>query len=132
MLIEECRRAFRRGLEPDPLLTVSEWADQRRILSPKASSEHGPWRTSRTPYLRKPMDDLSATSTVQEVVLVFGSQMGKSEALNNWTGYTMDIAPGPALFVQPTIDLAKRYSKMRIAPMIEASPSLQEKVKAPR
>jgi phage terminase large subunit GpA-like protein len=128
VLIEDCRLAFRRGMEPDPLLTVSEWADQRRVLSQKASSEHGQWRTSRTPYLRKPMDDLSATSTVQEVVMVFGAQTGKSESLNNWMGYTMDIAPGPALFVQPTIDLAKRYSKMRIAPMIEASPSLQEKV----
>lgn len=128
MLIEDCRAAFRRGMEPDPLLTVSEWADQRRVLSAKASSEHGAWRTARTPYLRKPMDDLSATSAVQEVVMVFGAQTGKSESLNNWMGYTMDIAPGPALFVQPTIDLAKRYSKMRIAPMIEASPSLQEKV----
>ena len=131
-MIEQCRRSFRRGMAPDQLLTVSQWADQRRVLSAKASSEHGPWRTSRTPYLRKPMDDLSATSSVQEVVMVFGAQTGKSESLNNWMGYVMDIAPGPALFVQPTIDLAKRYSKMRIAPMIEASPSLHEKVKAPR
>ena len=124
--------AFYRGLEPDPLITVSEWADQRRVLSQKASSEHGPWRTARTPYLRKPMDDLSITSTVTEVVMVFGSQLGKSESLNNWMGYTMDIAPGPALFVQPTIDLAKRYSKMRIAPMVEATPTLCDKVKTPR
>lgn len=132
MLIEECRAAFRRGMEPDPLLTVSEWADQRRVLSSKASSEHGQWKTSRTPYLRRPMDDLSATSPVQEVVLVFAAQSGKSEMLNCWMGYAMDIQPSPTLFVQPTIDLAKRYSKMRIAPMIEATPSLQEKVKAPR
>jgi len=129
---EQVEKAFWRGLRPDPLLTVSQWADQRRILSSKSSSEHGPWQTSRTPYLRKPMDDLSATSKVREVVLVFGAQMGKSEMLNNWMGYAMDIQPAPTLFVQPTIDLAKRYSKMRIAPMIEATPSLQEKVKAPR
>lgn len=129
---ELCFESFWRGLLPDPLLTVSEWADERRILSPKASSEHGPWRTARTPYLRKAMNDLSATSKVREVVMVFGAQLGKSESLNNWMGYAMDIQPAPTLFVQPTIDLAKRYSKMRIAPMIEASPSLQEKVKAPR
>jgi phage terminase large subunit GpA-like protein len=78
------------------------------------------------------MDDLSVTRTAQEVVMVFGSQLGKSESLNNWVGYTMDIAPGPTLFVQPTIDLAKRYSKMRIAPMIEATPTLRGKVRAPR
>ena len=130
--IEDHRRHYRLGWRPDPLMTVSEWADARRMLSPKASSEHGPWRTSRTPYLRRPMDDLSITSIVNEVVLVFGSQLGKSESLNNWIGYTMDVAPGPALFVQPTIDLAKRYSKMRIAPMIEATPSLRDKVRTPR
>lgn len=124
--------ALLNGIEPDPLLTVSEWSDQRRVLSQKASNEHGRWKTSRTPYLRKPMDDLSATSVVTEVVMVFGSQLGKSESLNNWIGYTMDVAPGPALFVQPTIDLAKRYSKMRIAPMIEATPTLCDKVRTPR
>ena len=129
---DSCIAAFWEGLRPDPLLTVSQWADQRRVLSPKASAEHGPWKTSRTPYLRRPMDDLSVTSKVQEVTMVFGSQQGKSEALNNWKGYVIDIAPGPALFVQPTIDLAKRYSKMRIQPMIDATPTLREKVKESR
>lgn len=125
-------QAFWEGLRPDPLLTVSQWADQRRVLSPKASAEHGPWKTARVPYLRRPMDDLSATTRVREVTLVFGSQMGKSEALNNWKGYVMDIAPGPSMFVQPTIDLAKRYSRTRIQPMIDATPTLREKVADPK
>jgi hypothetical protein len=45
-------RAWRDGLKPDPLLTVSEWADRYRVLSQRASSEPGRWRTERTPYLR--------------------------------------------------------------------------------
>jgi hypothetical protein len=32
-------RAWRDGLTPDPLLTVSEWADRYRVLSQRASSE---------------------------------------------------------------------------------------------
>jgi phage terminase large subunit GpA-like protein len=32
-------RAWRDGLRPDPLLTVSEWADRYRVLSQRASSE---------------------------------------------------------------------------------------------
>ena len=93
------------ALLPDPDLTVSQWADAHRILSPKASSEHGPWRTSRTPYLREPMDRLGVKDPTQEVVMVFGAQTGKSESLNNWAGYAADIAPGPFLMVQPTLDL---------------------------
>ena len=49
-------RAWREGLKPDPLLTVSEWADRHRVLSQRASSEPGRWRTERTPYLREIMD----------------------------------------------------------------------------
>ena len=32
---------WRRGLEPEPQLTVSEWADRHRLL-PQASAEPGP------------------------------------------------------------------------------------------
>ena len=47
------------GARPDPLLTISQWADQYRKLSQRASAEPGPWRTDRTPYLREIMDCLS-------------------------------------------------------------------------
>jgi phage terminase large subunit GpA-like protein len=58
------RGGFLDGLRPDAQLTVSEWADQYRMLSSKASAEPGPWRTGRTPYLREPMDCLSTGSNV--------------------------------------------------------------------
>ena len=38
-------------------------------------------------------------------------------------------APGPALAVQPTVELAKRNSRQRIDPLIEESPALRDKVK---
>ncbi|MEO1003528.1 MAG: phage terminase large subunit family protein [Cyanobacteria bacterium J06638_7] len=130
--VDRLLATYRYALAPAPDLTVSEWADRFRVLSPLSSSEHGPWRTSRTPYLREPMDALSASSSVQEVVLVFGSQLGKTEGVNNWIGYTMDIAPGPTMMVQPTIDMAKRYSKTRVQPMIDACPSLSTKIRPNR
>ena len=40
------------GMRPDPLLTISQWADKYRTLSQRAAAEPGPWRTDRTPYLR--------------------------------------------------------------------------------
>ena len=54
--------AFLQGLTPDPLLTVSEWADANRMLASVASGEPGPWRTTRTPYLKEIMDCLSPCS----------------------------------------------------------------------
>ena len=59
---QEIERAWHEGLTPDPLLSVSTWADQHRMLSSKASAEPGRWRTARTPYLREIMDCLSPAS----------------------------------------------------------------------
>jgi phage terminase large subunit GpA-like protein len=120
----EIERAWREGLIPDPLLTVSEWADRHRMLSSKASSEPGHWRTSRTPYLREIMDCLSPTSPVERIVFMSGAQLGKTECGNNWIGYVIHHAPGPMMAVAPTVEMAKRNSKQRIDSLIEESPVL--------
>jgi phage terminase large subunit GpA-like protein len=125
-------RAWRDGLTPDPLLTVSEWADRYRVLSQRASSEPGRWRTERTPYLREIMDCLSPSSPVQRVVFMKGSQTGGTEAGNNFIGYVIHEAPGPMMAVAPTVELAKRNSKQRLDPLIEESEVLRERVKERR
>jgi phage terminase large subunit GpA-like protein len=124
--------AFNDGLRPDPLLTVSEWADQFRMLSQTASAEPGRWRTDRTPYLREIMDCLSPSSGVEKVVFMKGAQVGGTEAGNNWIGYVIDQAPGPMLVVLPTVEMGKRWSKGRFAPLIDDTPAIRAKVKDPR
>jgi phage terminase large subunit GpA-like protein len=126
------RQAFHAGLMPDPDFTVSEWADEHRMLSQKASAEPGRWRTDRTPYLKDIMDELSPHSPIETVVFMAGAQVGKSETGNNWTGFIIDHAPGPMMLVQPTTDTAKRFSKQRLAPMFEETPRLKERIADPR
>ncbi len=125
-------KAFDRGLRPDPLLKVSEWADQHRRLSGKGASEPGPWRTSRTPYLREIMDCLSPSSPYERVVFMKGAQIGATECGNNWIGYVIHHAPGPMLAVLPTVEMAKRNSRQRIDPLIEESEVLSSLVKPAR
>ncbi len=124
--------AFDQGLRPDPLLTVSQWADKHRRLSARASSEPGPWRTSRTPYLREIMDALSPSSPIERVVFMKGAQIGASETGNNMIGYVVHHAPGPMLTVLPTVEMAKRNSRQRIEPLIEESEALRTLVKPAR
>ena len=124
--------AWRQGLTPDPLLTVSEWADRHRVLSQRAASEPGRWRTRRTPYLKEIMDALSPTSTIERVVFMKGAQVGGSETGNNWIGYVIHQAPGPMMAVAPTVEMAKRNSKQRIDPLIEESAALKRLVKERR
>ena len=125
------RVAFREGLRPGVKLSVSEWADRHRILSSKSSAEQGPWRTSRTPYLREIMDALADEHPARAVTFKKGAQVGGTEAGNNWIGYSIDHQPAPMMMVQPSLDLAKRMSKQRLEPLIEDSPRLAAKV-APR
>lgn len=123
-----CRSAFAEGLALDPDRTVSEWADEHRILSKKASAEPGRWSTERTPYLRELMDTLSPSNPTQVVVFQKPTQIGGTEAGNNWLGSIIEQGLGPTMVVLPTSNAAKRASRTRIAPMIEETPTLRGKV----
>ena len=118
-----------RNFRPPAKLTVSEWADKRRRLSPETSAEAGPWRTSRTPYLKEPMDAFNDPK-VNRIVMVASSQVGKSELELNIIGYIIDQDPGSILYVQPTLDDAKKFSRLRVAPMIRDSKLKVADVKA--
>lgn len=122
-------KSFYDGLRPDPPMTVSEWADRHRMLTSEASSAPGRWSTDKTPYLREIMDSLSVRSPAREVVFMKGSQIGGSEAGLNWIAYIMAQSPGPTLLVQPSLDLARDFSKRRVEPMIDACEVVKKKVK---
>lgn len=119
------------GMMPPDELTVTEWAEKNRRLSTESSAEPGPWRTTRTPYLREPMNAFTDPK-LRHIVMVAASQVGKSEFLNNAIGYSIDQDPSSILFVHPTTVDAKEYSKLRIAPMIRDCPTLRKKVADPK
>jgi len=109
---------------PKQRLSVSQWADAHRMLSTKASSEAGQWKTSRTPYAREPMDALSYYSPVQKVVLMAAAQIIKTEMALNWLAYVIDHAPAPMLVVLPTLEVRRRWVKQRLDPMLTDTPTL--------
>ena len=82
--------------------------------------------------MRAIMDALSPTNATRRIVFMKAAQVGATEAGNNWIGYVIHHAPGPMLSVQPTVELAKRFSRQRIDPLIEECPSLRERVKPAR
>ena len=123
------QKGFLEGIIPPPPMTVSEWSDAHRRLSSKGSSEPGPWRTSRVPYLKEPMDCLSVSNTeVQRVVMMFGAQTGKSESGINFLLYTVDHCPAPILICTPTIEMSKRMSKQRLEPAFNETPVIKDKI----
>lgn len=116
-----------RNFRPPEDLTVSKWAAKYRVLSRESSAEAGPWRNDRTPYMVEPMDAFNDPK-VHEIAIVAGSQTGKSETQLNTIGYIIDQDPASTLYVQPNLDDAKKFSRLRIAPMFRDSARLRSKV----
>lgn len=125
------RRVLRTVFQPPPRMTVDEWADSYRYLSPEASAEPGKYSVARAPYQREPLRALS-DPLVKEVVLMWPSQVGKTEILNNFVGQRIHLSPGPMLVLQPTLQMGEAWSKDRLAPMIRDTPVLHGKVKDAR
>ena len=135
--LSERERSYRRTLKlfqklmgafavPE-LLTVSQWADRYRVLSPEASAEVGRWHTDRAPYQKEIMDAIS-DAAVMKIVIMSSAQVGKTEIILNTIGYYIDNDPAPILYVLPSKEYAESYSKERIAPMIRDCPNLRSKV----
>lgn len=120
--VEELQKLLISCLKPVERLSVSAWSDKYRQL-PAASAEPGRWRTSRVPYMREIMDAFT-DDKIHTVVAMTGSQLGKSECLNNVIARYMQLDPCTIMMIQPTIDLAEKYSKTRIQPMLEETRSL--------
>lgn len=108
---------------PPPRMTVTEWANQFRFLSPESSANPGKYSVAMTPYLAEPMDAVTDPRNTG-TVLMFAAQLGKTELINNAIGYFIHIEPAPILVVQPTIELGESWSKERFAPMLRDTPAL--------
>ena len=48
---------FRRGFAPPPKMSVSQWADQSRVLSSESGASAGKWHT--LPFQREVLDAFS-------------------------------------------------------------------------
>lgn len=111
---------FLAGLTPPPEMTISQWAEENRILSGSASSEPGRWSNARTPYLVEIMDELSPQSAATDVAFMKGAQIGGTEVLINTALYYIKHCPSPIGQFQTTEQTAKRFIKQREIPAFSA------------
>lgn len=121
-------RAFLSGVRPPETLRVSEWAECHAKLPAEGSAETGDYRIVRTPYVREVLDALGPDDPCQFVTLAWAAQTAKTTVGIVWLSFAMCHDPGPILVVQPTVDMAKRYSGQRIGPTIAATPELRRVV----
>ena len=120
-----------RAFEPPPDFTISEWADETRVLPETSGARGARWRTAAAPYLRGIMDAPKEPG-VKLIAVKKCHQVGGSEALHNIVGYFIEHDPCPMLFVHPTASVAEEWSKERLADMIRSTPALAAVVRDKR
>lgn len=110
-------------LAPPEQLTVSEWAEEYRMLDTRSSAMPGPWSNDVTPYLKGVMDEFNNYET-EKIVFCKPTQCGGTEALQNMVGYIVMQDPSPTMIVYPTETLAKSVSENRLQPALKATPEI--------
>lgn len=125
-LQDRIQASFATCLTPPPSLTLVEWADEYRHLSPEAASSPGRWRTSKVEVARGPMHAITDPS-VREVTVRCSTQLMKTELMLNTIGYYTHQDPAPIMVMQPTEKMAEAFSKDRLDTMLRDSPVLAEK-----
>lgn len=116
------------GIRPDPQIDYVEWADSYFYLPRQAASEYGRYRTSRTPFVREVLLELSPQSNTQVVIVKKPTQCaGTTIGLVFMCGMA-DLYPGPFLLMMPTDQMAKSFSRKRLDNVISNIPRLRAKV----
>ena len=79
-------------LKPPPALTLSEWADQYRVLSAESSAEPGRWHTDKAPYQREIMDAIGDPH-IRKVVIMRSARQTLSSSIRWATTWTTPRLP---------------------------------------
>jgi phage terminase large subunit GpA-like protein len=123
-------RAVADACDVPPPRDVAEWAEAERIVPAESGSPWpGRWNTARVPYLREIMQVMSLSHPARRVTFVKAAQLGGSEAALNLIGQIMAETPTSVLTMLPSIDMVRGYNRLKLDPMIAATPRLRERVR---
>lgn len=118
-LLDRCKERY---LKPPPHVDTAQWAQQYRRIA--KGPERGQWRNERTPYLVEPMTCASSFSPYERIVLMFATQLGKTEVLYNSIMQRIHTEPQDMMMVQPTLQDAQDHSGQRFLPTVTQTPAM--------
>jgi phage terminase large subunit GpA-like protein len=115
-------------IAPPPDIKISDWADENVVLGPDVSSHPGPWRTDFAPYQRRIMDVVNDPNVRRFVVMKAARTGITYSAMLCPIAYYIKNDPCPFFVVYPTEQLAKKFSKKYLSPLIRDCAPIRELV----
>ncbi len=113
---------------PPPRLSIDEWAERYRELSPEESPIPGPYSLEYTPVLREILRACSDPK-VRKVVVQKSAQLGYTVGVVcNVMGYHAHQRPSVQIAVFPREKSAKDFAAEKFDPMVRATKPLAERI----
>lgn len=114
-----------RLLIPPKYQFIDEWA-RDNIIIPSDNAEPGHYNPDRAVYQKEILKAASPQDPCKEIILVFGSQMGKTLIELIIMMYYIQAYPRPQAFGFSNERLAKDFVKQKLNPMLLANPAINE------
>lgn len=113
---------------PPPRISIDQWAERYRELSPEESAVPGPFSFEHTPALR-PILQACSDPTVCKVVVQKSAQLGYTVGVVcNVMGYHAHHRPSVQIAVFPREKSAKDFAAEKFDPMVRATKPLAERI----
>lgn len=110
--------------EPPPPVDYQAWAE-KNVVFPSTERFRGPYRRENLPFFEAIFEALSPEHPCRIVTLSKSAQVGGTIAANVFIGCTMEMDPCFLLYAAPTEELGRRWSKMKLKPLLRSSAALR-------
>ncbi|WP_085581979.1 phage terminase large subunit family protein [Thalassospira mesophila] len=120
--------ALARGMTPDMVVLPSVWARDNLVVAdgPIAGEK---WSTELTPYAPGILDCLAADNGITRVSVRKSAQVGMTGSMIAWLATIMACTPAKAMLVFPTILSVQDFNREKLAPAIDQTVALRDKVR---
>ena len=116
--------ALAAGLRPPEPIDFLAFAERHVVISDSPLGDR--YVRSQFPFFDEILRALSPSDSCRTVTLCASAQIGKTTLANVFACGSLVMGKGNVLYVLPTEDAGRRWSRMKLMPMVRATPILRE------
>jgi phage terminase large subunit GpA-like protein len=113
------------AFSPPPPVDLLAWAVDNIKFTDRESQFPGSYNVDLFPYFSEILKALGPDEPCRIVSFAKSAQLGGTVLANIFTLGSLDLDPCDLLYVHPTDDNARRWSKLKLAPMLKSSSALR-------
>ena len=120
------REAVLNAMRPRQKVDYEKWAIKNVSFSDRELQFPGPYNPNRFRPFTEIYKALGPDDPCRIVTISKGAQIGGTIIATVFTLGTLDLDPGDFLYVHPTEENARRWSKLKLSPLLRGSARLRE------